>query len=43
VTAAADLDGTMALDCSVVQGGALRVGDSVTICEQSSNANRFYV
>jgi MOSC domain-containing protein len=28
-----ELDGTMALDCSVVQSGVLRVGDSVTIVD----------
>jgi hypothetical protein len=28
-----ELDGTMALDCSVVQGGTLRVGDPVAVVD----------
>ena len=37
-----ELDGTMALDCSVVQGGVLRVGDSVTIMDGLQTRNRLY-
>jgi MOSC domain-containing protein len=37
-----DLDGTMALDCSVVQGGVLMVGDSVTIVDGLETRNRLY-
>jgi len=36
------LDGTMALDCSVVRGGVLRVGDSVTIVDALQTRNRLY-
>lgn len=30
-----DFDGTMALDCSVVKPGTIRVGDSVTVLDQA--------
>jgi uncharacterized protein YcbX len=37
-----ELDGTMALDCSVMQGGVLRVGDSVTIVDGLQTRDRLY-
>ncbi len=37
-----ELDGTMALDCSVVQSGVLRVGDPVTIVNGLQKRNRLY-
>ena len=37
-----ELDGTMALDCSVVQGDVLRVGDSVTVMDGFQTRNRLY-
>ena len=37
-----ELGGTVALDCSVVQGGMLRVGDSVTMVDGLPTRNRLY-